>query len=327
MAVKDEKILGFLGLGAMGTAMCYGLVKCGFQVVLPAYRREIDTAAGFSPVAPDAEAKAARYDEMLAGTGIAAASQRELIEKADVLLISMPTSRQVEGLMYGEDGIMECIRPGSAVIDLTSADPNSTKKLAAELEKKGVDMLDCPISGGTVGASNQTLAVMAGGKREVFEKYREVLETIGAPEKVTYVGPSGAGDTMKCANNFLSACCVAATTEALMVTAKAGINPHTACKVIAGSGGRNDAAMYKFPSLVFPGKNLGMAVSLMLKDVNLFNEAAKASDVPAFVGNLIYQLWHVAVAEQDGGKDLVRFVEMYEKWCGVKLRGIDKEEN
>ena len=148
MAVKDEKILGFLGLGAMGTAMCYGLVKCGFQVVLPAYRREIDTAAGFSPVAPDAEAKAARYDEMLAGTGIAAASQRELIEKADVLLISMPTSRQVEGLMYGEDGIMECIRLGSAVIDLTSADPNSTKKLAAELEKKGekydVVILDPP---------------------------------------------------------------------------------------------------------------------------------------------------------------------------------------
>ena len=326
MSIKNEKTLGFLGLGSMGMAMCYGLVKCGFKVALPTYRRDNDMAAGFSPVAPDAETKSARLDEMLEKTGIACASQRELIEKADVLLISMPTSKQVEGLMYGEDGIMECLRPGSAVIDLTSADPNSTKKLSAALEKKGVDMLDCPISGGTVGASNQTLAVMAGGKKEVFERYREILETIGAPEKVTYVGPSGAGDTMKCANNFLSACCVAATTEALMVTVKAGIDPHTACKVIAGSGGRNDAAMYKFPSLVFPGKNLGMAVSLMLKDVNLFNEAAKANNVPAFVGNQIYQLWHLPVAEQDGGKDLVRFVEMYEKWCGVKLRGIDNED-
>lgn len=325
MSIKEEKTLGFLGLGTMGMAMCYGLVKCGFRVVLPVYRRDRDMAAGFSPVAPDAEAKSARLDEMLSKTGIPASSQEELIEKADVLLISMPTSVQVEGLMYAPDGIISHIRPGSAVIDLTSADPNSTKKLAAELEAKGVDMMDCPISGGSVGASNQTLAVMAGGKKEVFEKYREILETIGAPEKVTYVGPSGAGDTMKCANNFLSACCVAATTEALMVTAKAGIDPRTACKVIAGSGGRNDAAMYKFPNLVFPGKNLGMAVSLMLKDVNLFNEAAKANNVPAFVGNQIYQLWHVPVAEQDGNKDLVRFIEMYEKWCGVKLCGIDEE--
>lgn len=327
MGLKEEKTLGFLGLGAMGMAMCSGLVKCGFKVVLPTYRRDQDMAAGFSPVAPDAAAKSARLDEMLASTGIASESQEDLIKKSDVILISMPTSRQVEGLMYAEDGIINNMRPGSLVIDLTSADPNSTKKLAAELEAKGVDMMDCPISGGTVGASNQTLAVMAGGKKEVFDKYREILDTIGAPEKVTYVGPSGAGDTMKCANNFLSACCVAATTEALMVTAKAGIDPHVACKVIAGSGGRNDAAMYKYPNLVFPGKNMGMAVSLMLKDINLFNEAAKANNVPALVGNQIYQLWHIPVAEQDGNKDLVRFVEMYEKWCGVKLCGIDKEEN
>lgn len=324
MTIKEEKTLGFLGLGAMGMAMCYGLVKCGFKVALPTYRRDVDMAAGFSPVAPDAETKSARLDEMLASTGIATGSQKELIEKADVLLISMPTSRQVEGLMYAEDGIIKNIRPGSVVIDLTSADTNSTKKLAAELEAKGVDMMDCPISGGTVGASNQTLAVMAGGKDEVFEKYREVLETIGAPEKVTHVGPIGAGDTMKCANNFLSATCVAATTEALMVLAKAGIDPRVACKVIAGGGGRNDAAMYKYPNLVFPGKNMGMTVNLMLKDVNLFNEAAKAGDVPSFVGNLIYQLWHIPVAEKDGNMDLVRFVEMYEKWCDVKLRGIDE---
>ena len=323
MAIKDEKTLGFLGLGAMGMAMCYGLVKCGYKDALPTYRREVDMSAGFSPVAPNAAAKAARLDEMLDGTGIATNSQRELIEQADILLISMPTSRQVEGLMYAEDGIIQNIRPGSVVIDLTSADSQSTKKLAAALEERGVDMMDCPISGGTVGASNQTLAVMAGGKEEVFVRYREVLETIGAPEKVTHVGPIGAGDTMKCANNFLSACCVAATTEALMVLAKAGIDPRVACKVISGGGGRNDAAMYKYPNLVFPGKDLGMSVNLMLKDVNLFNEAAKAGDVPAFVGNLIYQLWHIPVAEQDGGKDLNRFVEMYEKWCGVKLREAD----
>lgn len=323
MGIKKEKILGFLGLGSMGMAMCYGLVNCGFQVMLPAYRRDIDMAAGFSPIAPDAAAKSARLDEMLTHGGMAAESQEDLIKRSDILLISMPTSRQVEGLMYASDGIMKHIRPGSVVIDLTSADPASTKTLSIELKQRGVDMLDCPISGGTEGASNQTLAVMVGGERAVFEQYREVLETIGQPDKLVYVGPSGTGDIMKCANNFLSACCVAATTEALMVTAKAGIDPHTAIKVIQGSGGRNDAAMYKYPELIFPGKDLGMAVSLMLKDINLFNEAAKAHQVPAFVGNQIYQLWHIPVAENDGDKDLVRLVEVYEKWCGVKLIGID----
>ena len=110
-----------------------------------------------------------------------------------------------------------------------------------------------------------------------------------------------------------------------MVAAKAGIDPHTAVKVIAGSGGRNDAVMYKYPNLVFPGKDMGMSVNLMLKDVNLFCETAKAQDVPAFIANQVYQLWHIPVAEELGTKDFSCFVEMYEKWCGVKLHGIDKE--
>jgi len=325
MDMKNKK-LGFLGLGSMGMPMCYGLAKSGFTMVLPVYRRETDAAAGFSPAAPDAEAKSARIDEMLEQGAIGARSQVDLISQSDVILISMPTSRQVEGLMYAGDGILANIRPGSVVIDLTSADPVSTRKLSGELEQIGVDMLDAPVSGGNVGATNQTLAVMAGGKKEVYEKCRPILETIGQPEKVIYVGPSGAGDTMKCANNFLSACCMAATTEALMVTAKAGIDPHTAVQVIQGSGGRNDAAMYKYPNLVFPGKDMGMAVSLMLKDINLFIESAKSTAVPAFVANQVYQLWNIPVAEKDGDKDLVRFVEMYEQWCGVKLRGIDNKE-
>jgi len=322
---EKEKRIGFLGLGAMGMPMCFNIHSAGFQMILPTYRREIDTSAGFSLLAPDAMSKASRMDEMLEKGATAAKNQADLIKNSDILMISMPTSKQVEGLMYAPDGIFANIRSGCTVIDLTSADPVSTRKLSEELLKQGVQMLDACISGGTVGASNHTLAVMVGGKKEVYEENLQVLYAIGNPDKVIYVGPSGAGDTMKCANNFLSACCVAATTEALMVTTKAGIDPHIAVQVIQGSGGRNDAAMYKYPNLIFPGKNMGMAVKLMLKDVNLFVQTAKANDVPAFVADEIYQLWHIPVAEQDGDKDLIRFVEMYEKWCGVKLCGIDKK--
>ena len=93
MAIKDEKTLGFLGLGAMGMAMCYGLVKCGYKVALPTYRREVDMAAGFSPVAPDAATKSARLDEMLAGTGVATHSQKELIEQ-------YPNEEQLLKMLY-----------------------------------------------------------------------------------------------------------------------------------------------------------------------------------------------------------------------------------
>ena len=325
MSIKTEKCVGFLGLGTMGFPMCFGLYKAGFRMVLPAYRREVDQAAGFSPLAPDEAAKTALIDEMLSKGAQAAASQKDLLEKADVVMISMPTSRQVEALMTAEDGILANLRPGGIVIDLTSADASSTRRLSAMLLEKGIEMLDAPVSGGNVGASNQTLSVMIGGKEEVFQTCKEIFDTIGDPEKITYVGPSGAGDIIKSANNYLSSMCLIASTEAIAVAAKAGIDPHVAAKVISQSGGCSQAVTYKYPKLVFPGKDMGMSVNLMLKDIRLFKEAANSMDVPAFMASQLYEVFHLPVAEEKGNTDFVYLVEMYEKWSGVKLRGIDCE--
>ena len=154
MSVKTKKTIGFLGLGTMGFPMCYGLSKAGFRMILPAYRRTVDQAAGYSPLAKDEAEKSALIDEMLQNGAVAAASQKELLEQADIVMISMPTSRQVEALVLAEDGILANLRPGGIVIDLTSADASSTRKLSAMLLEKGVEMLDAPISGGNVGATN-----------------------------------------------------------------------------------------------------------------------------------------------------------------------------
>jgi 3-hydroxyisobutyrate dehydrogenase-like beta-hydroxyacid dehydrogenase len=320
--MKNRK-LGFLGLGSMGFPMCYGLAKNGYTIVLPTYRKEIDQSMGFSPLAPDENTKSSLYNEMIKNGAIETSGITDLIIQSDIILISMPTSKQVEDIMLSKDGILEHIKAGSIIIDLTSSDPNSTIKLHDLLAKKNVDMLDAPVSGGNVKASDQTLTLMVGGKKSTFDLCRPIFDTIGDPNNVFHVGPIGAGDTIKCANNFLSACCMSATIEAIMVAAKAGIDPHTAIDVINVSGGRSHASTNKLPDLIFPGKNMGMVVRIMLKDINLFTECAKENNVPTFMSGLTYQLWNLPVAENNGNEDMLRYVELFEKFTGVKLVGID----
>lgn len=322
--LKDKKF-GFLGLGAIGFPICYGLVKSGYSVALPTYRRESAQKHGFSGLVPDEKAKTEAIDWMLANGGTAAASQKDMLQSIDILVLSLPKSAQVESVITGKDGVLEVCKPGTIVIDMTSADAMSTKKLAAMMEEKGMELLDAPVSGGTGGAAAQTLTIMAGGKEEVFNICRPVLDVMGNPDKVVYMGPSGTGDMIKCANNFLSACCAAATTEALAVCAKAGIDPRQAAQVIASSGGTNHAASTKFPNIVFPGKNWNFALGLMSKDVGLFNSAAKEMEIPSLLGNLTAQILAIPMAEEGSDADCINIQKIYEKWSGVQLCGLDKE--
>ena len=298
----------------MGMPICQGMVKCGYKVILPCFR----------PTKTPEREQAIR--EMLEQGAEAAASRKEMIEKCDIFMLSLPKSQQVEEVVLAEDGILKNAKEGSVIIDMTSADAASTRKLAALLEERNIDILDCPVSGGVGGAAAQTLTIMAGGKKEVFDKYREILDTAGNPEKVFYIGPSGSGDMIKCANNFLSACCAAATAEAVSVCAKAGIDPRVATDIIAKSGGTNHAATTKFPNLLFKGRQFNFALNLMEKDIGLFNKAAKEANVPAFFGNTTAQIWKIPMAELGETADWIQVPRLYEKWADVKMSGIDAEE-
>lgn len=316
--------IGFIGMGAMGFPIACGLHRAGYQMLLPTYRPCY--LRGFSPLAPDSKRKKALLEEMLRQGAKAMESQSALIAASDILLLSLPTSTQVEEVMYASDGILAHMKPGGIVIDLTSSDPESTRKLAAELEAKDICLLDAPVSGGPVGASAQTLSVMVGGRREIFERCLPIFHALGSAEKVYYMGPSGAGDTIKCANNFLSSCCFAATAEALTVCARAGIDPRDAVRVINNSGGASNATSSKFPNLIFPGKNMGMSVELMRKDIRLFLETARKYDVPAFFGSTDYQIYNLPVAQGEGKTDFQCLIGLYEQWASVKLRGIAEDK-
>lgn len=313
MELKEKKI-GFFGLGNMGLPMCQGMVKDGWKIVIPTFR---------TPKSPE---KKAAYDEMLAKGAEGAESQVDMIKKCDMFVLSLPKSQQVEELVLGADGILANGKPGTIIVDATSADPMSTKKLAAVLEANGMDIIDCPVSGGVGGAANQTLTIMVGGKKEVFEYCLPILETLGDPDKIMYIGPSGSGDMIKCANNFLSACCATATTEALAVCGKVGIDPQTAIKVIAASGGCSNAATHKFPNLFFQGKPWNFALELMYKDVNLFTAAAKELNVPAFFSQTTAQVWNIPISECGGKADCINVQHTYERWSGTRMFGIAKEE-
>lgn len=315
-----DKTIGFLGLGAMGLPICKGLVKSGYTVIIPTFRKD-------SPDQP-ADKNAAKREGiewMLANGAKSASSQKELLEQSDIVVLSLPKSQHVEAVITGKDGALEVCKPGTQIIDMTSADAMSTQKLAKLLEEKGMDLLDAPVSGGSTGAEAQTLTIMVGGKKEVFEKNLPILDTIGNPEKVLYMGPSGSGDMIKCANNFLSACCAAATTEALAVCAKAGIDPHKAVEVIASSGGMSQAATFKFPNLIFPGKGWNFTVGLMGKDVDLFNAAARGMHVPNLFGSLTSQILTIPMAEEGENADCMYVQKLYERWANVELCGIDKK--
>lgn len=321
-----RKVIGFLGLGTMGFPMCYNLYKNGYSIILPTFRMEIDANSGFSPLAPDYRTKKGIIDEMLKSGAKSAASLKDLVGNSDIIVISMPTSKQVEELVLASDGVLLNARKGTIVIDLTSADPTSTKKLSHLLAEREIEMLDAPVSGGAIGAINQTLSIMVGGREELYEKCRPLFNVIGKKEKIYYVGPTGAGHTLKAANNFLSSCCLVATTEAIMVAAKAGISPQKAVEVISNSGGRSDATMNKYPNCVLPDKKFNFTLNLMSKDIGLFSQVAKELHVPAFLSNIVHQLWGVPIAKGEGERDMMNIIKMYEEWCGVKVRGTVGEK-
>lgn len=325
MEIKKLKI-GFLGLGTMGFCVAHGLVESGYSLILPTYRRDQDIQIGHSQMVPTPELKDKLYGEMLEKGAEGSESQVDLIARSDVIMTMMPNSRIVEAVMYGEDGILNNAKKGSLVIDFTSADASSTQKLAKELEEKGIDILDAPVSGGNEGAAAQSLTIMVGGKKEVFEQYLSIFHTVGNPEKVMYIGPHGAGDIIKCCNNYLSCLCLVATTEALTVAVKNGIDPHIANNVISSSGGRSDASLHKYPDIAFLGRDFHGTLGMMLKDMGLFTQAAKDKQIPALMGNTIYQFWNMCHNKYGAAADMGNVIREFEQWCDVKLYGIDEDK-
>jgi 3-hydroxyisobutyrate dehydrogenase-like beta-hydroxyacid dehydrogenase len=283
--------IGFVGLGNIGLPMCRRLLESGYDVL--AYDAN-----------PEAESR-------LEDTPAERADSLKALAAADMVLLSLPGSDVVEEVVLGEGGLAEGLSSGEVLIDTSSSRPSSTRDLAEQLAESGVEMLDAPVSGGVLRAEEGKLAVMVGGKEEVFERCREVLEAFG--EKIFPVGDHGAGHLVKSLNNLLSATTLASAAEAVILAEKAGVAPETLLEVINAGNGRSYSTEVKFPNFILDRSfDDGFALGLMVKDLKIALETAAEMSHPMFSGSSISQLWQAASArgyEPEGHTSIYAFLE------------------
>jgi 3-hydroxyisobutyrate dehydrogenase len=291
--------LGFIGIGAMGTPMTKRLIEAGYNVVA-------------HDVNPNAMKRAKEL-----GAGLAT-SPREIAERCNPIITMLPKSKDVEKVVLGSNGIIEGVKEGGILIDMTTSYPLSTKKIAEELKKKGVRMLDAPVSGGVVGAENGTLSIMVGGDSDLVERYKTLFMIMG--KNVVHMGELGSGHTMKSVNNFLSGCTVTATSEALAIATKAGLSPKKVIEVLQVSSGRSWATDFKFPNYVLTRNfNDGFRLELLEKDLQIFTKLAQDLKAPAFIANIVMQIVSLASSQGYSKRGHTSIAEFIEKLAEVKI--------
>ncbi|HTO48833.1 MAG TPA: NAD(P)-dependent oxidoreductase [Burkholderiales bacterium] len=294
------KQVGFIGLGRMGEPMALRLVAAGYELVVHDVRPE--------SVAP-LVAKGAR----------AAKSPAEVASAVDTVLLSLPTPPVVREVALGAGGVASGSKVKTA-IDLSTTGASAAREIAAALAAKGITAVDSPVSGGVAGAVAGTLAVMVAGPRALCAELEPMLAVFG---KVFFIGERpGMGQTMKLANNLLSATAMAATAEAVVFGVKSGLDPAVMCEVINAGSGRNTASMDKVPKQVITRKfSQGFATGLMYKDVRLCLEEAEAAGAPMPVSTGVRAIWARANEELGPDSDMTAIVQLLEGAAGVVVKG------
>ena len=294
--------VAFLGLGAIGRPMAARLAAAA-DISLAVWNRTAERARAF------ASETGARH----------ASTPADAARGADVAITCFPVSADVDAVLDGPEGLLAGLARGAILVDCTSGDPATSRRIAAKLAERGVGFLDAPVSGGTIGAEQGTLTVMVGGDEALLQRARPVLEAFG--KKIVHCGDVGAGDALKAVNNALLAIHVWSTAEGLATLAKAGVSADVALDVINASSGRSNASMNLFPDRVltraFPRT---FRLALLDKDVGIAAGVAREQKVPAPLLQLTADLFRVAHNALGEEADHVEAAKLVEQWAGVEIR-------
>ncbi len=248
--------IGFIGPGLMGMPMARSLLRKGFRVTVVCHR-DLNAPAALAAL----------------GAGIVA-SPVELDGRVEVVILMLPTSREVEEVVLGAGGLAGVLRPGQTIVDMGTSDPASTRRIAAALATQGVAFIDAPVTGGVGGAEAGTLTIMAGGPAEVVERIRPVLAAMGSV--VVHVGEAGAGHVVKLLNNMISISTTALIAEALTLAERSGITPSTVFEVLE-HGSANSATLRGVAARLREGRFApGFKLALARKDLRLAEALAEA---------------------------------------------------
>src|SRR5712672_3216729 len=288
--------IGFIGLGKMGFPMARRLIEAKHQLVVFDQRKEA-------------------VDGLVALGAQAASSPKDVADRAETVLASLPSLQASLEVATGASGVIEG-RRARRFVDLSTVGSHMAARIHNLLAKRNIAQLDSPVSGGVGGAEKGTLAVMVSGPRTDFEAVKSALDAIG---RVFFIGEKpGSAQTMKLTNNLLSATAVVATSEAVVMGVKSGLDPNVMIDVINAGSGMNTASRDKFPRSILPRTfDFGFATGLMVKDVRLCLEEMKSLGLSMEVAEAVGRLWEVVIREMGAESDFTSAIKPIEKAAGV----------
>jgi 2-hydroxy-3-oxopropionate reductase len=291
--------IGFIGLGIMGKPMAKNLLKAGYELVV------MDRNQG-------------SVDEIVAAGASAAATPKAVAEQTELIITMLPNSPHVKEVVLGVNGVIEGAKPGTIVADMSSIAPLVSRELSAELAKKGIEMLDAPVSGGEPKAIEGTLSVMVGGKKEIFEKCYPILKAMAG--SVVLTGDIGAGNVTKLANQVIVALNIAAMSEALVLAAKAGVEPELVYQAIRGGLAGSTVLDAKAPLVMDRKFDPGFRINLHIKDLNNALETSHEIGVPLPLTAAVMEMMQALKVDDLGDADHGSLIRYYEKLAKVEVK-------
>jgi len=283
--------LGFIGLGIMGKPMARNLIKAGYPLVVHNRSR-------------------AAVEELSKEGAQTAASSEEVAARSEIVITMLPDSPDVELVYAGEHGVFAGAKAGMLLIDMSSISPIVTRKLAADAQGAGIDMLDAPVSGGEAGAISATLSIMIGGQSSAVERAMPIFQALG--KNIVHVGDAGAGQVTKAANQMVVGTTIAIVGEALVLAAKAGVDPAKVRQALLGGFAQSKILEAHGQKMLERNFKPGFRIRLHEKDMKIALAAGSEYGVPLMVTSQVAQIMTAMKSMGNGDLDhsgLVRFVE------------------
>lgn len=294
--------LGFVGLGIMGKPMAKNLLKAGYEVV-----------------AYDIVGEA--LEEVVSEGAEAGQSPKDVAQKTNIIITMLPDGPDVEKVVLGPNGVLEGAQSGSVIIDMSSISPLVSKNVYEECQKKGVELLDAPVSGGEPGAISGTLAIMVGGNKKIFDKQLSMLEVLG--KSVVLTGDIGAGNITKLANQIMVAVNIAGMSEALVLAAKAGVDPAVVFEAIRGGLAGSAVLEAKGPMVLDGNFKPGFRIRLHQKDLHNALLTAKELGVTVPLTGIVQQMITALINDGNADSDHSAIVQFIEKLSGTEARRVE----
>jgi 2-hydroxy-3-oxopropionate reductase len=298
MSAPAKPSIGFIGLGIMGRPMARNLLASGHHVMV-------------------LDHKASAIEELVADGAGAGTSPRQVAGESDVLITMLPDSPQVQEVYLGPDGAFEALRPGWLAIDMSSIAPAVARDLAARAEAAGAEAVDAPVSGGDQGAIAGSLSIMVGGSEAAFERARPILEVMG--KTIVHVGPAGAGQVVKVCNQVVVGVVIEAVAEALVLGAKAGVDPARIADVLQGGLAATRVLELRRDKLLSGRFEPGFRIRLHLKDLKNAAELARETGVALPAAAVVEQLMRAALAGGHGEDDHAGLIQVLEDLAAFRV--------